>query len=59
MRVQHFFADINKAKAHLNWHPKFSLTEGLKDAYKNDYLANGLDKAEIDFSLDKQIVSQS
>ena len=58
MRVQHFFADISKAKADLNWTPQFSLVDGLKDSFKNDYLFNKLDKAEIDFSLDDQILSQ-
>ncbi len=55
MRVQHFFTDITKAKTDLNWQPKFDLVEGLKDSYKNDYLANSKDKAEVDFSLDQQI----
>ncbi|MEL6937666.1 MAG: NAD-dependent epimerase/dehydratase family protein [Cyanobacteria bacterium J06598_1] len=59
MRVQHFFTDISKAKADLNWHPKFSLIEGLKDSFENDYLANGLDNLEVDFSLDDQIVSRA
>ncbi|MGC1526382.1 MAG: NAD-dependent epimerase/dehydratase family protein [Phormidesmis sp.] len=59
MRVQHFFTDISKAKAELNWQPKFGLIEGLKDSFENDYLSNGLDKTKVDFSLDDQIVSQS
>jgi len=59
MRVQHFFTDISKAKAELNWQPKFSLIAGLKDSFENDYVANGLDKAEVDFSLDEQILSQA
>jgi len=58
MRVQHFFADISKAKAELNWQPKFDLIEGLKDSFENDYLKNGFDKAEIDFSTDNQILSK-
>ncbi|MGB3572473.1 MAG: 3-beta hydroxysteroid dehydrogenase, partial [Phormidesmis sp.] len=58
MRVQHFFTDISKAKSELNWQPKFSLVEGLKDSFENDYLSNGLDKTKVDFSLDDQIVSQ-
>ncbi|EDX85108.1 3-beta hydroxysteroid dehydrogenase/isomerase family [Synechococcus sp. PCC 7335] len=57
MRVQHFFTDISKAKAELDWQPQFSLIDGLKDSYENDYLANNLHKAEIDFSLDDQILS--
>ena len=58
MRVQHFFTDISKAKADLDWQPQFSLVEGLKDSFENDYLANGLDKADIDFTLDRQILEQ-
>lgn len=56
MRVQHFFTDISKAKAHLNWQPHFSLIEGLKDAFENDYLATGKDKIDVDFSLDQKIL---
>lgn len=59
MRVQHFFTDISKAKAELNWQPEFSLIDGLKDSYENDYLSKGLNKAEVDLSLDDQIVFQS
>ncbi len=59
MRVQHFFTDISKAKAELNWQPQFSLIEGLKDSFENDYLVNNLNKAEVDFSLDDKILSQS
>ncbi len=56
MRVQHFFADIHKAMQELNWQPEFDLVSGLKDSLEKDYLANGQDKAEIDFSLDDQIL---
>ena len=56
MRVQHFFASIEKAKAELNWSPEFDLVSGLKDSFQNDYLASGRDQAEIDFSTDDQIL---
>lgn len=56
LRVQHFFADVNKAKTELRWQPEFDLVSGLKDAFQNDYLASGRDKAEIDFSLDDAIL---
>lgn len=56
MRVQHFFTDISKAKADLNWQPRFDLVSGLKDSYENDYLASSMHKAEVDFSLDQQII---
>lgn len=56
MRVQHFFADVHKAKIELNWQPKFDLLSGLKDSFQNDYLASGRDKAEVDFSVDDEIL---
>ena len=56
MRVQHFFASVNKAMSELNWQPEFDLVSGLKDSFQNDYLASGRDKAEIDFSVDDEIL---
>ncbi len=58
MRVQHFFADINKAKNELDWQPKYDLVSGLKDSYQNGYLVEGGDKKEIDFSLDEEILTK-
>jgi len=58
MRVQHFFTDISKAKSDLKWQPHFGLIEGLTDAYRNDYLATGKDKADVDFSLDQKILDK-
>jgi nucleoside-diphosphate-sugar epimerase len=57
LRVQHFFADVNKAIIELNWQPQFDLISGLKDSFQNDYLASGREKAEIDFSTDEEIIS--
>jgi len=57
MRVQHFFTDIHKAKTELGWQPQFDLVSGLADSFQNDYLASGRNKAEIDFSLDEEILS--
>lgn len=57
LRSQHFFADIHKAQIQLNWTPKFDLVAGLKDSYEHDFLANGQDKAEVDFSLDDMILN--
>jgi nucleoside-diphosphate-sugar epimerase len=57
LRPQHFFADIYKAQSDLNWTPELDLVSGLKDSFQNDYLARGRDRAEIDFSLDDQILS--
>jgi nucleoside-diphosphate-sugar epimerase len=56
LRVQHFFADISKAKQELNWQPQYDLVSGLKDSYQNDYLVSGRDTVEIDFSLDEEIL---
>jgi len=57
MRTQHFFASIQKAKADLHWEPKYDLLSGLKDSFQHDYLATGRDKAEIDFSVDDEILA--
>ncbi len=57
MRVQHFFADVSKAVQELNWQPKFDLISGLKDSFENDYLTDSSDQAEIDFSVDDEIIS--
>ncbi|NET39101.1 MAG: NAD-dependent epimerase/dehydratase family protein [Cyanothece sp. SIO1E1] len=56
LRAQHFFAAIQKAKTELNWQPEFDLVTGLKDSFQNDYLASGRDQAEVDFSLDDEIL---
>jgi nucleoside-diphosphate-sugar epimerase len=58
MRGQHFFADIHKAQADLNWTPQFDLISGLKDSFQNDFLASGRDKAEADLSTDEEILSK-
>lgn len=57
LRVQHFFADIHKAKTELNWQPEYDLISGLKDSLENDYLASGRQDQEIDFSTDEQILA--
>ncbi|MBD2353369.1 NAD-dependent epimerase/dehydratase family protein [Tolypothrix sp. FACHB-123] len=56
MRTQHFFASVNKAQTELSWKPEYDLLSGLTDAFNNDYLASGRDKAEIDFSVDEEIL---
>jgi len=58
IRVQHFFADINKAINELNWQPKYDLISGLKESYQNDYLPSGRDKKDIDFTVDQEIIEQ-
>jgi nucleoside-diphosphate-sugar epimerase len=56
MRVQHFFADIHKAKQELGWQPQFDLVAGLKDSFQNDYLSAGRSQSAIDFSTDDEIL---
>lgn len=57
MRVQHFFADVNKAMTELNWQPQYDLISGLQDSFQNDYLASGRHQSDIDFSLDDEILA--
>lgn len=56
LRVQHFFASVDKAIAQLNWKPDFDLLSGLKDSFDNDYLTSGRAEAEVDFSVDDEII---
>ncbi|MBD2608552.1 NAD-dependent epimerase/dehydratase family protein [Scytonema hofmannii FACHB-248] len=56
MRVQHFFASVDKAKTQLDWQPEYDLISGLQDSLQNDYLTSGRDKAEVDFSTDEEIL---
>jgi UDP-glucose 4-epimerase len=56
MRVQHFFASVNKAMKELDWQPEYDLISGLQDSLENDYLVSGGDKAEVDFSTDEEIL---
>lgn len=57
MRVQHFFADISKARQELNWFPTWSLDAGLKDFWENDYVASGRTEKEVDFEIDDRILA--
>ncbi|WP_193193502.1 NAD-dependent epimerase/dehydratase family protein [Nostoc sp. MG11] len=56
MRVQHFFASVNKAITELSWQPEYDLISGLQDSLENDYLASERDKADVDFSVDEEIL---
>ena len=56
LRVQHFFASVQKAQIELNWQPQYDLISGLADSFVHDYLATGRDQAEIDFSVDDEIL---
>ncbi len=57
LRLQHFFAEINQAKTDLNWKPEYDLLSGLKDSLSNDYLKSNRQDAEVDFSLDEEILA--
>jgi nucleoside-diphosphate-sugar epimerase len=57
LRVQHFFADIHRALADLNWKPRYDIVSGLQDSFRNDYLAKGRQNREIDFSIDDTILA--
>lgn len=57
MRVQHFFASIDKAKQDLDWQPGFDLVSGLKDSLTNDYLASGRQDLVVDFAIDDRILA--
>lgn len=57
LRMQHFFADISKAKMDLAWQPQYDLISGLKESFEKDYLAQHRHEAELDFSLDDEILS--
>lgn len=59
LRMQHFFASVEKAMSELAWHPEYDLISGLKDSFVNDYLASGRDKAEVDFSVDEIILQEN
>ncbi|MEO0803853.1 MAG: NAD-dependent epimerase/dehydratase family protein [Cyanobacteria bacterium J06642_2] len=57
LRVQHFFADISKARQELNWSPKWSVDAGLKDFWENDYVASGRTEKAVDFEIDDRILA--
>ncbi len=56
LRVQHFFADVHKAMTELNWRPEFDMLSGLKESFEKDYLTQSKHKAEVDFSVDDEII---
>jgi UDP-glucose 4-epimerase len=59
LRAQHFFADVHKAMAQLDWQPEYDLVSGLRESFQQDYLAANRQQAEIDFSLDEEILAVS
>jgi UDP-glucose 4-epimerase len=56
MRSQHFFASVHKAQTELSWQPKYDLISGLKDSLENDYFRSAREQAEVDFSMDDEIL---
>jgi nucleoside-diphosphate-sugar epimerase len=58
LRVQHFFAAIDRAQADLNWQPHFDLVAGLRDSFQNDYLLSRRDQTGPDFSTDDEILER-
>jgi UDP-glucose 4-epimerase len=56
LRVQHFFASVDKAKTELNWQPEYDLLSGLKDSFQNDYQPSKRHETEVDFSVDDEIL---
>jgi len=59
-RGMHFFASIEKAMHDVpTWQPKYSLLEGLKSSYQEDYVARGFEKAEVDFRTDDLIIQST
>jgi len=57
MRGQHFFTDVNKAMTDLDWEPEFDLVGGLETSFQQDYLPSDRQNADIDFSVDDQILA--
>jgi len=58
-RGMHFFAAIEKAKRDVpDWTPKYSLLEGLKSSFAEDYVARGFDKKDPDFRTDDLIIAK-
>ena len=58
MRPQHFFCSVDQAKIDLDWAPKFTLSEGLRDAYVNDFkLKKAAGELKADFTTDEMILA--
>lgn len=53
MRPQHFWTSCAKAMKDLDWAPKYSTAEGLKDSYENDFKhKKAAGKLKSDFECD-------
>lgn len=60
MREQHFFTGVGKAKAELDWEPKYATTEAIfKDGYENDFkLLKESGELQTDFECDDCILKE-
>lgn len=58
MKMQHFFASVDKAKSVLGWKPEFDLVEGLADSYNLDF-GRGTFRKAADFTTDDIILGKS
>lgn len=60
-RPRHFFADPGESVAKLSWQPEFSGTPaGLEATLKlcyDEYVSLGLDKGDVNFSLDDKVLA--
>jgi len=58
MREQHFFCSVEKAMRDLEWAPKYSMLEGLKDSYENDFRhKKAAGNLKADFTCDDMIAT--
>jgi len=58
MREQHFFCSVEKAMRDLDWKPQYSMAQGLKDSYENDFkIKKAAGKLKIDFTCDDMILN--
>jgi len=57
MREQHFFCSIDKAMKDLDWAPKYSMLEGLKESYNLDFsVKKAAGKLKKDFTCDDMVL---
>lgn len=54
LRLNHFLTDITRVQRELAWEPRFDLSAGLADSYRNDYAK--APTASPDFSSDAALI---
>jgi len=58
-RGMHFFASIEKAKRDVpDWSPKYSLIDGLRSSYQQDYVGRGFNTKDVDYRTDDKIIAE-